>query len=682
MEITGKMRQLFYFLVLAFLTACNQKQSFVVEDFDPFINYNVNNDTLSLKMDLTNSILEGIAIPSVDSNQIPAYFRFAFRIKNISWMSHNFYYKIYYQNESYKFSEALIREGETEYNPLASDNFYGSWESCQDEFHRTGSIRSDNTFHLVVDSFRIVGNPREEQKYFGSETTNRYIQPEDIDEAINRIRESDEWMQEIIKKAEQNRISVDEQLYLDAAWIADHESKKGDFNNRWKRNPRMGNYSFMLVVVSRKGLRTIPLSVKNINIVDKESETYINPYYYFLHDPDRRGKGIWYSKSEKVLRTKATLDVSKGIYVDKRLSIDSTYNEYYSNRFCNNSEEQFRYAQFEQYFHHINKSYSLNNIPLVLDVINDGYSRDEYQQNIEHYSGEELISDYVRITEDPGKTVGYDTLLNAITIRNPGNDNNQYVKENTGLKTRIGFTYGKFRAKIKFPEILNDDNVWNGITCAFWLLYQEDAEWNNRGVCVDQGYIPKSEVGKTDIRTNEVFYSEIDIEIVKTSKYWPVTSYRNMENPPVDNSALNNNLIIACTNWDLACREPSRFIVGAENIKYHDDVFELHRWDDWYQALTLKSENHHDETVGNILFYEIDWQPERIIWRIGKSKDNMKIVGYMDHTVTKIPDNQMIAIITQVFHYAPWWPTTPFLQDYIPYPKNDIVGYIYEIEIE
>lgn len=676
------MRKVIYLLLIALVVGCNQKQYFVVEDFNPCINYKTDSDTLYLKMDLKNSILDGITIPSVDSNLMPAYFKFSFRIKNISDTPQDFYYKIYYQNESYKFTESNIKKRKMEYNTLASDNFYGSWESCKDEFHQTEIIQSDNTFSVVTDSFRIVGNPREEIKYFGSEATNRYIQQENIDEVIDRIKESDEWMQEIIRKAEQNKISVDEQLKLDATWVADHESKQGNINNRWKRNPRVGNYSFILVVVNKKALKKMPLCIKNINVDDKKRKTFLNPYYYFLHDPDRPEKGVWYSKSDKVLHTKAKIDVSKGIYVDNRIMVDSTFNDHYFDKFCNNSEDLFRYAQFEQYFQHINKNYGLKNIPLVRDVIHDGYSLDEYHLNKEKYSEKDLLSDYIRINENPGKTIGYDSILNAITIRNPGNDNNHPVKENVGLKSRIGFTYGKFRAKIRFPDILNDDNVWNGITCAFWLLYQEDADWNNRGICKDEGYIPKSEIGETDKRTNSTFYSEIDIKMVKTSKYWPVTSYKNMEKPPVDNSALNKNLIIACTNWDLACREPSRFIVGAENIKYNDDVFELHRWDDWYQALTLKSENHHDKTVGNIVYYEIDWQPDKIIWRIGNSRDNMKIIGYMDNSVTKIPDNQMIAVITQEFDYGDWWPTSPFIQDYIPYPKNDIVGYIYEIEIE
>jgi hypothetical protein len=62
------------------------------------------------------------------------------------------------------------------YNPQSSDNFYGSWENCKDEFHRTGMIPPDDAFHLVTDSFRIVGNPREEEKFFGADLSNRNIQ--------------------------------------------------------------------------------------------------------------------------------------------------------------------------------------------------------------------------------------------------------------------------------------------------------------------------------------------------------------------------------------------------------------------------------------------------------------------------------------------------------------------------
>ena len=58
--------------------------------------------------------------------------------------------------------------------------------------------------------------------------------------------------------------------------------------------------------------------------------------------------------------------------------------------------------------------------------------------------------------------------------------------------TRVGFTYGKFRGKIKFPVMLNEENIWNGLTYAFWLIYQDNHAWNNRRA-TEGGYIDKND---------------------------------------------------------------------------------------------------------------------------------------------------------------------------------------------
>jgi len=60
----------------------------------------------------------------------------------------------------------------------------------------------------------------------------------------------------------------------------------------------------------------------------------------------------------------------------------------------------------------------------------------------------------------------------------------------------------------------------------------------------------------------------------------------------------------------------------------------------------------------------------------------LKVVAYIDANYTAIPNNQMVVVVTQEWHYADWWPNTPFKQDFIPYPKKDLVGKILEIEIE
>ncbi|MCC6689979.1 MAG: hypothetical protein IT235_00465, partial [Bacteroidia bacterium] len=81
-------------------------------------------------------------------------------------------------------------------------------------------------------------------------------------------------------------------------------------------------------------------------------------------------------------------------------------------------------------------------------------------------------------------------------------------------------------------------------------------------------------------------------------------------------------------------------------------------------------------------YFEIEWKPTEIFWRIGPEPHKMKQVGYMNNTVTSIPNNQMVLIITQEFHNTKWWPGTPYEQHYIPFPGNDYVGEIYEVIIE
>ena len=60
----------------------------------------------------------------------------------------------------------------------------------------------------------------------------------------------------------------------------------------------------------------------------------------------------------------------------------------------------------------------------------------------------------------------------------------------------------------------------------------------------------------------------------------------------------------------------------------------------------------------------------------------MRIVGYMNDKVTSIPNNQMVSVITQEYHYTEYWPPIIYDQNLIPFPKNDIEGRIFDIVIE
>lgn len=666
-------------LLSATILSCGRKEKFEVRDFKPFSNFEFTEDTLHLRMDLSDAVLYGITIPSASEGS-DGFFRFTFDVRNNAGRDKRYYYKVYYQNESYKFPETTMLGDTVLYNPRSSSNFYGSWEVCSEGFHVTGAVSGDSEWHTIRDSIRIVGNPRDEKKFYGADPVMMEQKPYTVEQVYARMKNSQEWMNQIREKARKNGITYEKQRYLDAMWTIREALRKGDYNNRWKRNPRVGAYSFLLVVATEEALATIPDHVRDISLAEPGATTFLNPYYYYLHEDSLNEKGIKQLIAKEVLAVSARLEPQNGIFVDEFALNDPTPDKSAFGTYCNDSS-LFRSAHFEQFFHDVNTAHRYNNIPVVYDVTGDGYSREEYWKNAKKYSEKERLHDKAKITDCPCTTVGYDSVRQAIYITVPGNHKNEFRKENVGVKSRIGFTYGKFRAKIRFPALLSSGNVWNGLTCAFWMIYQADEDWNKRRPC-EGGYIPKGEVGKTDVRIPDTYYTEIDIEIVKASRYWPCESVTYPELSYADNPAENRNLIVTCTNWDLACREPELFAPGVTQISFLDKTFTVHRWDDWYKALTSKFELPHDEVVNNILFYEIEWLPDRIIWRLGPSEDRMKVIGFMDTSITSIPDNQMLLIMSQEFHYGEWWPTSPFQQDNIPFPAEDITGYLYDVVIE
>jgi hypothetical protein len=193
-------------------------------------------------------------------------------------------------------------------------------------------------------------------------------------------------------------------------------------------------------------------------------------------------------------------------------------------------------------------------------------------------------------------------------------------------------------------------------------------------------------------------YSEIDFEILKTVPYCPSYLLPPAYNNGIDDQdhignwnvpfpeeiiADDDKIQVCTTNWDLACWEPRDFTDGCQTISYKNQTFWAHRWDKTYRAITEKTPERDDEVFGSPYYYfQIDWKPTEIIWRIGPSKDKLRVVGYVNYLNTSIPNNQMLMIVTQEFHNTKWWVGSAYQQDNIPFPKNDIVGEIYEMTIE
>lgn len=562
--------------------------------FRPMTNFGCSR-TVCLDMDLENAILDGIYIPSAKqtgSGSGMFDFRFIAPKKGM-------YYKIYYQNESYKFPDT---------SALASENFYGSWEDVSVGFKPVET-------RVVKDQLRIVGNPRDEAIFEGA---------------------------------------------------------------RWKRNPRVGNYRFMLVLCDEQGLAEIPDCVQHIGATDAEG-SFVNPFGWFETHPS---KHIKICSSKRMLKTRVVLDARYGIYVNDSQADSSEDCD------CGNGQHLYEHALYEQMYSHASQQYTLRNIPVIKDVVGDDpYTLAEYEANKTRFDSTQLQNNYPVASQEPCVTVKVAPDSSYITLINPASTEDNLRKEATGIRTRLGFTYGKYRGKIKFPVMLNDENLWNGLTYAFWLIYSDGSAWNNRRPCFkDGGYIPKLDNSEHPQRTPYHPYSEIDIEIVKASKHWPIDYYKwlrtDLENCRED-ARLNNDVMFCCTNWDLACTEPPLFRGGIDTIDYTDKLrFETMRWFPEYKALTTRTPMPNSDFKEEWYYYEIEWRPNEIIWRLGPDPDHMQVMGYMDDQHTSIPNNSMKCIVTQEYHYSEWWPPIVWEQGLIPYNKTDIEGRVYEIVIE
>jgi len=631
---------LIFLLLILLVTSCNStKEDTIKNDFFEIsdINFLSNHNDKLILFDYENAIDQGFILPS--KKQIKnGYFNLSFKLKPLK-DNQKFYYKIYYQNESYKFPEYEFQK-QKELHPLAHENFYGSWEDTEIEFKSIPNTKIGEEI-MISDSFRIVGNPRNEEMCFF----------------------------------------------------------EGE-NDRWKRNPRVGTYSAMLIISTEKGIENLPDYIKNISKTNNNS--FINPYYYFLYGEGADNQNYKVILEPEFITTKASPNLGNGLYVENSNFKNSKnpHDHYTCN--CNNSDSINNNATISQFIHYVDNSAKLYNIPLIRDVINEGYSKEEYNWYRAFFSKEELIGILPQTAKDPCQTVFSNPENNTITLKNPKSEYGKWQKENVGIITRHGFTYGKYTVKANLTELLNKDNVWNGITNAIWLIYQggsgQEKGWNLRRPCTKEGYMETYWGGRFDNRVERVAYSEIDFEILKTVHYCPNNIFpplyenyeANQNSPEAWNTKLpeevnkyDSDIAVCCTNWDMACWQPENFGTGCQEISYNGQTFLAHRWEDVYRAITEKHMANDDELFGSDYYYfQIDWQPDKIIWRIGPEKDQLYEVGYMDDKITSIPNNQMLLIITQEFHNTNWWPGSPYDQHNIPFPKNEITGTIYEITIE
>lgn len=653
---------------LLFFMSCSQNEAFEVKDFTAINNYESGDNLIkTISLDYSDAFKDGFVIPSIKQSP-DGFFEASFQIRNNGKSEKQFLYKIYYQNETYSFPDN---------HPLAHENFYGSWEDVQKTFELTPVIHPDKKFHTVSTKYRIVGNPRDEKRFYGSEIFGRHTE-EELSGMMNYIKDDSSWYALIKQKTLANKNTVDQQLSIDAVFALDQHKAEIITNNRWKRNPRVGEYKFLLVVVEDSmQLSKLPSYIQNVGLLDSVGMNFVNPFSYFASNKENYNTFFSLDK----LKVKAQPDFQPGMYIKEYDFTRGEYDDSYMDFWCNSSDENLFHAHFEQFVSHFVPSYKFRNIPLVEDVHGGHYSKEDYNNNLN--KTHQFISSNIEVPACPCKGLKVNEDKNSLELINPGTMAGEWRKENIGIISRHGFTYGTYRAKIKFPSLLNKHDVWNGLTNAFWLIYQQGS-WNTRRNCSSQGgYVPKSYDGGELIRNITDSYSEIDIEIVKASRNWPLSSYGgDASKKPIDPISDSNKVMVTYTNWDLACPDPKKFDWGVFDIVYNNNRYQLHRWDDLYQAVTGKTAVLNDELFDDYYWYEIEWKPEEIIWRIGPDKDKMYEIGYMNAAVTSIPNNQMLMIVTQEWHLENWWPEAPFNQNFIPYPAKNIIGEVVEFEIE
>ncbi len=646
------------FVAVAILSCSNPKPSLIKE---ASIGFNLT-DSLYL-VSTENVITRGIVFPDnnlqTDGHSVSTI-KFQFAVND---SKEKLFYKIYFQNETYKFSEE---------DSLCYENFYGSW------YDSTGF--KEVTAQTVVDSFIIAGNPRFERRFFGAPLDSFFVNDERIQRIVHSIESTPEWKQSVEEKAKNNGMSFKEQAIMDALWTLKDMRQKGNVNHPWKRNPRMGKYSALLVVCTESALQQIPYYIQRIYQTNEQGK-FVNPYQYFLFGDGKKIDGVSLFLDSSLVSLKLNISPGNGVFVD-RAKMPATVS-LANQSSCGAEKQLFEKALFEHFFSHENRSFKLATIPVLADWTKDEFSLIDYNRYKKLYAdSNKRISSWIRNVDCACCYVR--DSKDYLEIFNPASTSlANAAKVNVGVKTRIGITYGKITAKVKFDPMLNRHNIWHGITYAIWLITQDLHDWNNRRYS-HSGYTPKG--NPEGQRSHFTPYSEIDFEIIKTNPYWPYKYYKNKSKRQASETydgTKDRNIVVALTNWDLASSDPKDFYAPLQTIKHQDKEYEAMRWSELYQALTIRTPVNHEEIFNREYYYfQIEWKPTEIIWRIGPEKNKLYEVGFMNYRNTSIPNNQMVLVINQEYHLAEWWPIPIYEQDFLPFLKNSVTGKIYEITVE
>lgn len=441
----------------------------------------------------------------------------------------------------------------------------------------------------------------------------------------------------------------------------------------WARNPRTGRYSLLIVAIPEEAFTLWPIPPEVNDPRVQVNGRFTDPYDFWLRGAGASRKEAATLVVPDVLELRAAPDPLSGVLG------------------CSGTS-----PRFAPFIHTLDTNARFDNIPLIADVLDNTFTRTTYDSLLCFTAQSDLVNTTPYLAAEPCSNIRVDSAGHALEIHNPAASPSRPRKTQTGVLTRDAFTYGRFRVHAQLSPLLNDSDLWNGLTNAVWLVGTGGAGLLRRPC--DGGYLAYgSDPGKTG-RIPRTNYAEIDFEIMKGVPLCPERAFPPIYPQPVADPhkrsawlrqlppevmAQRGQVTVACTNWDLACADPPHFGIGCQDLVLDGNVFTSHRWDRDYRAITQKRMEADDELFGpGGYWFEIDWRPTEIFWRIGPTLDDLRIVGYMNSSMSSIPDVPMRLAITQEFHDTAWWPGSPYEQRGIPFPARDLVGRIFEVRID
>ncbi|MBL0045994.1 MAG: hypothetical protein IPP33_16840 [Flavobacteriales bacterium] len=126
------------------------------------------------------------------------------------------------------------------------------------------------------------------------------------------------------------------------------------------------------------------------DIRKKEAGHFVEPYWFWLHGPGADLQGAIVNKILDVFVLRSVVDPARGIAQ------------------CGSTS-----ADLEQFFNHIDPASRFNNIPVVADVLGNGFTLDQ-DSAMCFTPTEKWASTLPSIADEPCKTVRYDSVQHAL----------------------------------------------------------------------------------------------------------------------------------------------------------------------------------------------------------------------------------------------------------------------------